>query len=346
MNDEKYWSSRAEKRMEDAWKDADKHVITIRNTYDKAIERINEDIDRIFYKFANAPNMDKATALDLLNKTVSKKEIDNLKKIIATVEDERIKRTCINKLNSIAYKARITRLEALKQSIYINTKSIADVEIRENRKLYVNTYKEGYYKNFYEVQKDLGWYFDFARVSDQRIKEVLNNDWSGKNWSKRIWANNGITNDKIEQLVLEHITTGQSSRKMAQRLNEQVGVSKFEAERLIRTETSYIVNQADLDASKEMGVEKLKFVATLDSRTSKVCRNNDGELVDVDKAVPGKNIPPLHPFCRSITIKVLDTTFLKHKVRTARNDNTGKNYKVPDNTTYRQWEKEYVNNKH
>ncbi|MFM1582721.1 phage minor head protein, partial [Helcococcus ovis] len=63
--------------------------------------------------------------------------------------------------------------------------------------------------------------------------------------------------------------------------------------------TSYVVNTAELDDSKRRGILAKKFEATLDKRTSKVCRDHDQRIIPIDKIKIGVNAPPLHPYCRS-----------------------------------------------
>ena len=60
-------------------------------------------------------------ARQLLNSKIPKKELDSIRTKIYGIQDEELKKYMIAQLNAEAYKARITRLEALKESIYINT---------------------------------------------------------------------------------------------------------------------------------------------------------------------------------------------------------------------------------
>ena len=85
-------------------------------------------------------------------------------------------------------------------------------------------------------------------------------------------------------------------------------VGAFEARRLVRTEACYIANQAELDGYRQTGIESYEFSAVLDNRTSKLCDNVDGldgKIFKISEAVPGKNLPPMHPFCRSTTLPIL-----------------------------------------
>ena len=47
------------------------------------------------------------------------------------------------------------------------------------------------------------------------------------------------------------------------------------------------------------------YSACIDGRTSKLCRELDGKTFKVKDGKPGKNLPPMHPFCRSTTLAVL-----------------------------------------
>jgi len=76
-----------------------------------------------------------------------------------------------------------------------------------------------------------------------------------------------------------------------------VQVARTDAERLIRTARTHVSNQAMLDTYEQLGVTHVRFMATLDGRTSKVCAALDGKRWRVGEAHP---VPPLHPNCRSI----------------------------------------------
>ena len=75
------------------------------------------------------------------------------------------------------------------------------------------------------------------------------------------------------------------------------------------------MEQGTLAAYKEDGVEKYQILATLDSRTSEVCRDEDGEIYEIDKAVTGVNYPPYHPFAVPLPCHILQTMKLAHELQ-------------------------------
>ncbi len=116
-----------------------------------------------------------------------------------------------------------------------------------------------------------------------------------------------------------------------------MAVGANDARRLVRTESTYIANSAEMESYKECGITKYRFVATLDMRTSDICAALDGKEFDTTKAMPGENMPPLHPFCRSTTVAVIDDAVTDGLKRRAKDPETGKYYKIPQDMTYEDW---------
>ena len=82
-------------------------------------------------------------------------------------------------------------------------------------------------------------------------------------------------------------------------------------------------------------VKEVRWVSTLDSRTSPQCRALDGKQYPIDKGPR----PPIHPNCRSTIVPVLDDRFAflrEGATRTARNPD-GKVVSIPADQTYYGW---------
>lgn len=139
--------------------------------------------------------------------------------------------------------------------------------------------------------------------------------------------------------------TGMTLHDMEERLLEDcIGADsdsgqRYCASRLIRTEVNHFSNQGFLEGYKAAGIIRYRFMATLDLRTSAVCRQLDGKTFLVEEAKAGENLPPMHPFCRSITVPVTNN---RTGTRWARDPVTGKSMTVPADMTYSQWYEKYV----
>lgn len=336
-----YWEQRANSRMASYHRNSDETISKINKAYDKAIADINSDINKIFNKYAMEYKLSKTEARQLLNSYIHAKDLKSIRDKIKYIQDEDLKNYLMAQLNYSPYKARITRLEALKESIYINTKLLSQEELKLSTSDYIDNIKEAYYRNIFDIQKGIGLGFTFSEMPIDFIEEVLRNKWSGKNYSQRIWNNSDVLADRLEEVITSGLMSGKSSKRMAKELDDLSNYGKFASERLIRTETTYVTNMAEIESYKECDIEKCVFLATLDLRTSKICRSMDGKVLIVGKAKPGVNLPPLHPFCRSTTIAYLGKGTLETLQRRARDPVTGKNY-IINNMNYNEWYDKFV----
>ena len=131
----------------------------------------------------------------------------------------------------------------------------------------------------------------------------------------RQWANQIASEDlkRIEQQIRMGVVQGETSQQIARRVVGTVSqrgtdgvteITRRQATAITRTAVNSYSNAAKrlfFDANKDVFDEEV-YVATLDSRTTPVCRANDGKRFPVGKGP----IPPLHWNCRSFRVASLD----------------------------------------
>ena len=61
------------------------------------------------------------------------------------------------------------------------------------------------------------------------------------------------------------------------------------------TESAAIATEAEKACYKELDVDEYKIIATLDKRTSQICREMDGKHFPVSEMKAGVTAPPFHP---------------------------------------------------
>lgn len=142
----------------------------------------------------------------------------------------------------------------------------------------------------------------FTKMPNSYVERALNSQWNGSNFSSRIWDNTDKLADRLKELFTVKELSNMSEREMIKRIDQEFNVGKFNASRLIRTEVNYFYSKTKLDNWKKRGVKQYQLIAILDSRTSKICRSLNKKIFNVSDAVFGKNIPPLHPFCRTVPV--------------------------------------------
>lgn len=106
------------------------------------------------------------------------------------------------------------------------------------------------------------------------------------------------------------------------------------------TEQAYFSSAAQKDCFNDLDVEEYEIVATLDSHTSDICRSLDGKVFKMSDYKPGVTAPPFHVYCRSTTAPHFKDNF-DVGGRAARGAD-GKTYYVPDDVTYSEWKRAFV----
>lgn len=281
MKSSSYFAERSERRMKNMHDKATKCMAKVNKAYDDSLERLKKEIDHLMNDYSPTEKIDYDRYKDLLQ-------------IYNTTKDKRVKAEAkrLIKENSAAY--RIQRKEALSKAIEIEKLKQVDSQLSLGGKHLKNVYSS--------VLSDLGG----ARVSEKYLNEVLNHNWAGSNFSKRVWHNQDVLAKSLESNLLQSFASGKSNKQIADELEYHTNLGRYAANRLIRTETSYMVNSADLESSKQRGIKAKKFQANLDKRTSKICREHNQKIILIDDIKIGENAPPLHPFCRSFLSDVLE----------------------------------------
>ena len=92
---------------------------------------------------------------------------------------------------------------------------------------------------------------------------------------------------------------------LARELEKKFDTSRFNAERLMRTEMARVQTEAQKQSYDRNGVEYFEFVTN--SGCCDVCKAMNGKVYPVGKLTPGLNAPPLHPHCRCSTAPWVDS---------------------------------------
>lgn len=130
----------------------------------------------------------------------------------------------------------------------------------------------------------------------------------------RKWADTVAAEDlrRIDSVVRLGMVAGESSADIARRVvgtaqlkgaDGVTEISRRQAAAITRTAVNFIANESRAEFFKDNAdiLEGEQFVATLDSRTTPVCRANDGKIFPLGEGLR----PPLHFNCRSLRVPVL-----------------------------------------
>jgi SPP1 gp7 family putative phage head morphogenesis protein len=165
----------------------------------------------------------------------------------------------------------------------------------------------------------------------------------------------GIAVDQAErfsQVVRQGLLTGETTPDIAKRLigslqfgeqaktvgqlvaagGQATAVADNQVMALVRTSINQVANSASqqvYEANQDI-TKKYRYVATLDTRTSAICRALDGREFEYGKGP----MPPQHFNCRSTTVPIIDSDILPPSTTATRASKDGQ---VPINQSYGEW---------
>ncbi|MFB4326412.1 minor capsid protein [Priestia sp. BR_2] len=341
MKSEDYWARRMEDLNEAELRKGEAYIKAQDAEYDKALARIRKETEAWYARLAkNNGEISMAAARKLLTDNELKEFHWSVEDYIKVGRENAIDQRWMKQLENASAKAHISRLEELELKLQQEVELLTARRARGSTEVLGDIYKEGYYKGIFEVQRGVGEGVPFAGLDARQIDKVLAKPWApdGRNFSSRIWGDRDKLLSELQTVLTQDLTRSEPSDKVISDFAERMGVSKRAAERLILTEAAYFSGQSRIDGYKTQGVTAYKFVATLDKRTSKVCREMDGEIIPLSEAKPGVNYPPLHAYCRSTTIPVYEDEGEEAEPgeRAARGKD-GKTFSVPGNMSYKEW---------
>lgn len=155
---------------------------------------------------------------------------------------------------------------------------------------------------------------DLNRPDGRSLRAIpTSNPFEGRTlrqWTDRLVA---ADVDRMMTAIRTGLSLGEDNRTIARRIVGTVrrrgvdGVTQItrrNAEAITRTATNHVTNQARLQfmlANRDILSEEL-YVATLDGRTTPICRSLDGDIFPLGEGPR----PPLHFGCRSLRVPVID----------------------------------------
>lgn len=300
LSNKSYWLKRSEE-LDKVAKMTEKEVMKkLSALYRDAFRSIEKEVNDFMMKYAVDHKLDYATVTQMLTPIDLAEYNEKIQELHAMYRDTKSEYIKIE-IERLKARSKITRLRALQDAI--------NVELCKVTHEYQMTLEDtliGLFSDQYTKACELMGVMA-PGIPREAIKKIIEYPYAGKMFSDRIWDNKDALVKYIQQDLTVGIIRGDSIQKMARQLKKDLNVLYYQAERLVRTETNYAMNQAHLKGYKDSGVvEKYEFLAAHDKRTSKLCRDLDGEMFELSKAVVGENYPPMHPNCRSTVVPVLE----------------------------------------
>ena len=148
-----------------------------------------------------------------------------------------------------------------------------------------------------------------SKVRSSAALKIIRSIWApdGLNWSTRCWNNKRKLANDLEKGIIDCVVRGASRMELVRELEKDFQTSYYRADRIVRTELSYVQTMSTLEQYKAEGIRKYIIIDAGDyegsgadpERECEVChRLADGGPYPIEDAKAGVNLPPIHPNCR------------------------------------------------
>lgn len=286
MNSREYWKRREEENLKKNLITEKEYIKQINGIYDYMMDQVQKEINGFYTKYAKKEGITLVEA----KKRVSKLDIESYERKAAKYVKERDFSEQANKEMRL-YNAtmKINRLEMLKANIGLElVGGFDEMQKYFDKKLTERTLKE--------FERQAGILGGTVRNNQKAAHAIVNASFNNARFSDRIWMYQDMMKAELSKLLQEGMIQGRNPRQLARHLTKRFGVSKSDAERLMRTELARVQTEAQKQSFEQNGFTQYEFIAL--GSACGICKDIDGEHFDVKKMMPGTNAPPMHPNCR------------------------------------------------
>lgn len=319
----------------------------IEPAFDKAERQIQAQIESWYARYASNNGITMAEARKQLSAAELKELKWDVQEYIKYGQQNAMNQQWMKELENASARFHISRLEALKLRTQQSLEVAFGNELDSLDDMVKRLYQSGYYHTCFEVQKgfNIGW--EIGQIDERKLQKIISKPWAadGKNFSDRVWQSKTTMVNELHQQMTRTIIQGKAPdeaiRTLSKYVSDKTKNAKYQAGRLVMTEQAFISSAAQKDAFNDLDVEEFEIVATLDSHTSEICQNMDGQHYHMKDFEPGVTAPPFHVWCRSTTVPYFDDEWGRSGERAARGED-GKTYYVPADMTYPEWKKSLV----
>lgn len=340
MNNSEYWKKRFEILEKSAVSKGASYYSSLEEEYRRASKSIESEISTWYTRFATNNQITLSEARKLLNSSELAEFKWTVQEYIKFGEENALNGQWMKQLENASARVHISRLEALKVQMQQQMEVLYGNQTDGIDTLARKIYSDGYYHTAFEIQKgfNVGW--DLQSLNEKQLSKVLNKPWTADNQTFRdkCWKQKTDLVSTVSTELTQAIMRGDSPDKAIKTISEKFDVAKNKAGRLVMTESAFFASEAQKDCFNELNVERFEIIATLDSHTSQICQDLDGQVFDMKDFQAGVTAPPFHPWCRSTTVPYFEDNFTERAAR----DAEGNTYYVPSTMKYADWKESFV----
>ena len=262
----------------------------IESIFNNAFFNVENEINRLYMSYAKTEGISLKEAKKRASEMDVKRFQDMAKK---AVENKDFSAKANYWLKIYNLKMRVSRYELMKASISLEIQNMYNDSVD-----HIQDVLEEEILN--EIENQAGILAPSFEMTKDDIEKIINMDFQGKNFSKRVWDKRDgyykIAEKEIFKSLSNIFVHKMGYQKEMSRLSNTFKASKSQVLRLLKTEVSRANSQARDKMYKENGFTHYRYVC--EPGACPICKPMDNKVFKLEDREIGVNAAPMHPNCR------------------------------------------------
>lgn len=282
-----YWRKREREWKKADLKDEAEYIQEIQDIYSTMLTQINKEIESFFVRYSNKEGMSMAEAKRKAS-DIDIKEYE--KKAKKYVKEKDFSKEANEQMRLYNLAMKVNRLELLKANIGLELTAGSDELVSFTKEKLEGAALE-------QIQRNAGILGDTIIDNAKTAKTIANSSFKNATFSERIWSQQDLLKNDLYGILSTALIQGRNPREFIPKVRKSFDVTRYQAERLLRTELTRVRIQAQAESYEANGIDEYEYVACGLKDVCPICKELDKQIFKLKDMEPGENAPPMHPNC-------------------------------------------------
>lgn len=282
-----YWRKREREWKKADLKDEAEYIQEIQDIYSTMLTQINKEIESFFVRYSNKEGMSMAEAKRKAS-DIDIKEYE--KKAKKYVKEKDFSKEANEQMRLYNLAMKVNRLELLKANIGLELTAGSDELVSFTKEKLEGAALE-------QIQRNAGILGDTIIDNAKTAKTIANSSFKNATFSERIWSQQDLLKNDLYGILSTSLIQGRNPREFIPKVRKSFDVTRYQAERLLRTELTRVRIQAQAESYEANGIDEYEYVACGLKDVCPLCKELDKQIFKLKDMEIGENAPPRHPNC-------------------------------------------------
>ena len=282
-----YWRKREREWKKADLKDEAEYIQEIQDIYSTMLTQINKEIESFFVRYSNKEGMSMAEAKRKAS-DIDIKEYE--KKAKKYVKEKDFSKEANEQMRLYNLAMKVNRLELLKANIGLELTAGSDELVSFTKEKLEGAALE-------QIQRNAGILGDTIVDNAKTAKTIANSSFKNATFSERIWSQQDLLKNDLYGILSTALIQGRNPREFIPKVRKSFDVTRYQAERLLRTELTRVRIQAQAESYEANGINEYEYVACGLKDVCPLCKELDKQIFKLKDMEIGENAPPRHPNC-------------------------------------------------